>query len=284
MANLGPNLSQRLFQSQTLALTPAMQLKLRLWQMNLLELSQTIERELEENPLLELVEGDETPSLEAIEEGHDSEVLDELAPAEGGEMPEGVDTVDLGPLLETAAEMNPEANLEGFTEEGVAQVQETDMGAENSWDTDIPRTSSLPDDERSSWEDRLTSTETLQEHLLGQLYQTLEIEDSRAPLLERLIDHVDAKGFLRLDPDQGLETSVQELAEELGIEVAHLGELIEILQEFDPSGVGCFTVKESLLLQLRHAGAEPDDLAVRIIETHSDLLMQRDNPDRKSVV
>ena len=50
MANLGPNLSQRLSQSQTLALTPAMQLKLKLWQMNLLELSQTIERELGENP------------------------------------------------------------------------------------------------------------------------------------------------------------------------------------------------------------------------------------------
>ena len=46
MANLGHNLSQRLSQSQTLALTPAMQLKLKLWQMNLLELSQTIEREL----------------------------------------------------------------------------------------------------------------------------------------------------------------------------------------------------------------------------------------------
>ncbi len=277
MANLSPNLSQRLFQSQTLALTPAMQLKLRLWQMNLLELSQTIERELEENPLLELVEGDETPSLEAIEEGHDSQVLEELAPTEGGEVPEGVDTVDLGPLLDAAAEMNPEANLEGFTEEGVAQVQETDMGAENSWDADIPRTSSLPDDERSSWEDRLASTETLQEHLLGQLYQTLEVEDPKAPMLERLIDHVDAKGFLRLDPDQGVETSIEELAEEIGIGVTALGELIEILQEFDPSGVGCFTVKESLLLQLRHAGAEPDDLAVRIIETHSDLLTQRDN-------
>ena len=59
MANLGPNLSQRLTQSQTLALTPAMQLKLKLWQMNLLELSQTIERELEENPLLEETQPDE---------------------------------------------------------------------------------------------------------------------------------------------------------------------------------------------------------------------------------
>jgi RNA polymerase sigma-54 factor len=96
-------------------------------------------------------------------------------------------------------------------------------------------------------------------------------------MMERLIDHVDAKGFLRLDPDLGLETNPAELAQELGFEVFQLTSMVEILQEFDPSGVGCFTVKESLLLQLRHAGAEPDDLAVQIIEAHSDLLAQRDN-------
>src|SRR5512136_1724103 len=125
MANLGPNLSQRLTQSQTLALTPAMQLKLKLWQMNLQELSQTIERELEENPLLELVEdGDEVPSLEAIEEGRDSEVMDtqEAPGQEGAELPEGTDTVDLGPMLDAASEMNTE-DLEAFTEEGISQVQ-----------------------------------------------------------------------------------------------------------------------------------------------------------------
>ncbi|MDP2876615.1 MAG: RNA polymerase factor sigma-54 [Holophaga sp.] len=277
MANLGQNLSQRLFQGQTLALTPAMQLKLKLWQMNLLELSQTIERELEENPLLELVEeGDEAPSMEAIEEGHDSEVLEE-ASTEGVELPDGVDTVDLGPLLDSASEMNPESDLEAFTEAGVAQVLETDMGAENSWDADVPRTSSLPDDERSSWEDRLTSNETLQEHLLAQLYQTMEADDPRAAMLERLIEHVDPKGFLRLDPDRGVETNPAELAQELSLDEAMILEFIEILQEFDPSGVGCFTVKESLLLQLNHAGAEPDDLAVQIIQTHSELLAQRDN-------
>jgi RNA polymerase sigma-54 factor len=52
---------------------------------------------------------------------------------------------------------------------------------------------------------------------------------------------------------------------------------LDVLQEFDPSGIGCFTVQESLLLQLRHAGAEPDDLAVRIIQDHSPLLSQRDS-------
>ncbi len=273
MANLGPNLSQRLAQSQTLALTPAMQLKLKLWQMNLLELSQTIERELGENPLLELLEdGDEMPTLEALEEGHDSEVAEA-----GVEVPEGTDSVDLGPLPDSPAEMDPESDLEAFTEAGISQVQETEMGAENSWDTDIPRTSSLPDDERTSWEDRLSSTETLQEHLLGQLYQTLEGDDPRAQLFETLIDHVDAKGFLRVDPDLSLETTPAELAAEMGISVEMLKEMLDILQEFDPSGVCCFNVKESLLVQLRHAGAEPDDLAVRIIQEQCDLLSQRDN-------
>ena len=274
MANLGPNLSQRLSQSQTLALTPAMQLKLKLWQMNLLELSQTIERELGENPLLELQEdGDEVPTLEALEEGHDSEVVDAAPAQDGAELPEGMDTVDLGPPADPSGALDPEASRE----EGISQVQETEIGAENSWDTDLPRTSSLPEDERTSWEDRLSSTETLQEHLISQLYQTLEADDPRALVMEQLIDHVDPKGFLRVDPDLGAEATLEELAREMAIEPAQLRELLDILQEFDPSGVGCFTVQESLLLQLRHAGAEPDDLAVRIIQDHCDLLSQRDN-------
>jgi len=240
MANLGPNLSQRLSQSQTLALTPAMQLKLKLWQMNLLELSQTIEHELGENPLLELMEdGDEVPTLEALEEGHDSEVVDGAPAQEGAELPEGVDSIDLGPPLDASGALDPEASRE----EGISQVQETEIGAENSWDTELPRTSSLPDDERTSWEDRLSSTETLQEHLISQLYQTLEADDPRALFMEALIDHVDPKGFLRVDPDLGTEATPEELAREMALDLAQLRELLDILQEFDPSGVGCFTVQ-----------------------------------------
>ena len=277
----GPFLSQRLAQSQTLALTPAMQLKLKLWQMNLLELGQTIEKELEENPLLELADdGDEVPSLQAIEEGHDCQVSepnpDQLS--EGVELPDNVATVDLDALAMASEGQEIDADqLEKFTEEGVSQVQEIEMGAENSWDGDLPRTSNLPDDEKMSWEERISSTETLQEHLLGQLYQTLDPDDPRALLVERLIDRLDAKGFLRMDPDSGAETDLEALALDLQVEPEALRWAVEVLQEFDPSGVGCFTLQESLLLQLRHAGAEPDDLAVRIIKTHGDLLMQRDS-------
>lgn len=267
MAHLGQHLSHRLVQSQTLALTPAMQLKLKLWQMNLLELGQTIERELMENPLLELVEdGEEIPTLEALEEGRDSDVTE--GPSEGS------DTVDLGPLPE---EMNPDTDLEAFTEQGISQVVETEMGAENSWDGELPRTSALSDDERTSWEDRLSAGETLQEHLLGQVLQTLDPEDPRVPMLERLIDHLDPKGFLRLDPEYPVETTLEALAAELGLALEVLRGLLDILQEFDPSGVGCFTVQESLLLQLRHAGAEPDDLAVTLIRHHTALVSQRDS-------
>jgi RNA polymerase sigma-54 factor len=281
MAN-GPYLSQRLSQSQTLALTPAMQLKLKLWQMNLLELSQTIEKELEENPLLELSDdSDELPSVEALEEGRDSDVLDghedSAESVDATDMPEGVDTVDLGPLPESSSELDPDANLEAFTEEAVAQVVETDFGAENSWDADMPRTSSLPEEDRMSWEDRLSATETLQDHLVSQLYETLDHGDPRALLVERLIDRLDAKGFLRLSPDDPAETSAAALAADLGCEPDALRDALDVLQEFDPSGIGCFTLQECLLLQLRHAGIEPDDLAVRVIERHADLLAQRDS-------
>ena len=277
----GPFLGQRLAQSQTLALTPAMQLKLKLWQMNLQELGQTIERELEENPLLELAEdGDEAPTLEAIEEGRDSDVAEGTpeAPLDAADLPEGQDPLDLGSAQDASPEMNPEGDLERFTEEGVAQVQETDMGAENSWDQELPRTSALPDEDRLSWEDRLSAFETLQDHLLAQLYETLEHEDPRAALVERLIDRLDPKGFLRLDPDQPQqETTPGSLAADLGVGLEDLQAAVEVLQEFDPSGVGCFTVQECLLLQLRHAGFEPDDLAVRLIQDHAALVAQRDS-------
>jgi len=278
MAILGHQLSHRLTQNQNLALTPAMQLKLRLWQMNLQELTKTIEEELEANPLLEVPDDlTETPTVESLVEGRDSEVPDDATTIEGIELPEGVDTVELGPIIESAQEMNPEENLEKFTNEGITQVQETDMGPENAWDMDMPRTSNLPDEDRTSWEDRLTSSVTLHEHLLSQLYQAISEDDPRGPLLEALIDHIDPKGFLRIDPDSPLETTPQQLVSELGIDAALLPKLLEILQGFDPSGIGCFTVQESLLVQLQHAGAEPDDLAVRIIKDFSDLLGQRDS-------
>lgn len=278
MANLSPQISHRLTHSQNLALTPAMQLKLKLWQMNIQELSQTVEQALMDNPLLEQLEdGDEIPTLESLEEGRESDVLDNGSSASNsdGDAPEGADSTLSG--LENNAEMNPEQDLEAFREEGVAQVSEVEFGAENTWDVDLPRTSNLPDDERFSWEDRLTSTESLSEHLIGQLYQLMEPDDPRALLMEALIDHVDPKGFVRLDPDSSLETKPIDLANDLGISLEHLQELLDILQEFDPSGVGCFTVKESLILQLRHAGTEPDDLVVRIIQDYTELLMQRDN-------
>jgi RNA polymerase sigma-54 factor len=278
MATLGHNISQRLSQSQTLALTPAMQLKLKLWQMNIQELTQTIEEELEANPLLEVPDDlTEAPTAEALAEGRDSEVPEDLVTMEGIELPEGVDSLDLGPMLDAAQEMNPQENLEKFTSEGIAQVQEMDLGAENAWDIDLPRTSNLPDEDRTSWEDRLTSSVTLHEHLLSQLYQAIAEDDPKGAILEALIDHIDPKGFLRMDMDSLLETTPEQLALELGIDMVVLAEALDVLQDFDPSGVGCFTVQESLLVQLRHAGAEPDDLAVRIIKDHTDLLSQRDS-------
>ena len=277
MATIGPNISPRLVQGPNLALTPDMQLKLKLWQMNIQELAQRIDEELEVNPLLEVADDlSDAPTEEALFEGRDSEVPDDSPTLEGIELPEGMDSVDLGPILDAAQEMDAD-NLEKFTNEGVAQVQETEMGAENAWDMDLPRTSKLSDEDRTNWEDRLVSSVTLHEHLLSQLYQTIAEDDPRGHLLEILIDHIDPKGYFRLNPDESRETAPVELAAELGIDEALLQELLEILQDFDPSGVGCFTVQQSMLLQLRRAGVGQDALPFRLIKDHVDLVSQRDD-------
>jgi len=279
MATLGHNISQRLSPDQRTVLNRIMQLKIKLWQMNLQGLTEAIEKELEDNPMLEVPDDlTETPTAEELFDGTDTEVVDGPPTIDGVEVPEDINSVDLGPLIDEAHVMNPDDNLEKFTKEGVDQVEEMEMGAENAWDTDpIPRTSNLPDEDKTSWEDRLMSSVTLHEHLLSQLYQVIAEDDPRAAVLEALIDHVDPKGFLRIDHDSPLETTPEQLALELGIDMAALIELLEILQDLDPSGVGCFTVQESLLVQLRHAGRAPDDLTVRIIKDHADLLGQRDS-------
>ena len=53
---LGPRLDQR--QSQSLVMTPQLQQAIKLLQMSNMELTEFVEQELEQNPLLERDEGD----------------------------------------------------------------------------------------------------------------------------------------------------------------------------------------------------------------------------------
>lgn len=153
--------------------------------------------------------------------------------------------------------------------------EETGVG--NLWDISAYRVCNFCHAGSLSWEDRQSKALTLREHLLTQLYCIFGVNDPVAKYLELLIDHVDNKVFLRSGPELSSEVSSLELAQEFGVTETKLLELVDILQEFEPSGVGCFSIQESLLLQLRHIRYEPDDLVVRIVRDHYDLLIGRNS-------
>ncbi len=110
--------------------------------------------------------------------------------------------------------------------------------------------------------DSITQPESLQEHLLGQL-SLAGLNETDRPLAELLIGSVNEDGYLT--------TSLQDLSLNTGFDAARLEELLALIQEFDPIGVGARDLRECLLLQLRRIGKE-DSLAAAVVRDHLDAL------------
>lgn len=87
--------------------------------------------------------------------------------------------------------------------------------------------------------------ETLKEQLNEQ-----ELDEHRYELAEYLIGSLDDDGLLR----KSLENICDELAIYSGIDttVSELQEVLDIIQSFEPAGIGARDLKECLLLQIRH--------------------------------
>ena len=88
---------------------------------------------------------------------------------------------------------------------------------------------------------------TLQEYLIEQLgYRNLSETDMR--LATFLVGSIEDDGYLRRD----LESIADDIAFTLGIEVEpqHLEELLRIIHELEPAGVGARNLQECLLLQM----------------------------------
>ncbi|MEH7350002.1 RNA polymerase factor sigma-54 [Gottfriedia acidiceleris] len=108
-------------------------------------------------------------------------------------------------------------------------------------------------------------TETLQEELVSQLNE-LKIDNEEYKIIKYLIYNLDKNGFLM--------ESDEELIHELNISLVQLQICIEILQRFEPSGVGARSVKECLLIQLD--GLEVDTtIAKQVIKDYFDLFVNK---------
>lgn len=102
-------------------------------------------------------------------------------------------------------------------------------------------TQRLRDDDLPGIEARMTSTTTLFDHLIWQL-QVSEFNDQEERVAVEIIGNINDDGYFK-----GI--SLELLAEQLDHDLEYVEEILEMIQELDPIGVGSRDLRECLLIQ-----------------------------------
>jgi RNA polymerase sigma-54 factor len=113
--------------------------------------------------------------------------------------------------------------------------------------------------------DSLPQKESLQEHLLNQLHLS-GLKDADMQIGELLTGSINDDGYLA--------TTLEELSETTTFDVDHLADILLIIQDFHPTGVGAKDLKECLLIQMERIGST-DTLAGDIVREHLEQLGAR---------
>jgi len=220
----------------TIMMSPQMQQAIQLLQLPILELTQKIEQELAQNPVLEEISREE-PVEEQLRE----------------ESPE-----------QTPRDEGKEAEKDLKFKEEFDVLRKIDDEWRDYFRESGPhfRPSEDEEERRAFLEASITQSETLSEHLSAQMALAASDDDERE-LGDLIIGNIDEHGFLRI--------SLDELALLAGKTPQEIEHVLKIIQTFDPSGVGARDLKESLLIQLRNMDKE-GSLSYRILERHYESL------------
>jgi RNA polymerase sigma-54 factor len=226
-------LKQNLKLSQQLIMTPQLQQAIKLLQLSRLELVDTINQEMEENPLLE-----ETSPDEGNEEEVHSEVEDDVQSIEREDSKAVERTEELTGEGDGRKEFDWDNYLEDSARAGVSYERR--------------------DAEAPVWDNLITESESLTEHLMWQMkLSPFSAEEMR--IGGQIVGNLDQNGYLcaTITEIAALEKVTEEFVESV------LGRV----QEFDPAGVGARNLQECLLIQARMLGVKNDIVEV-IIKDH----------------
>ncbi len=130
--------------------------------------------------------------------------------------------------------------------------------------------------------------ENLADHLLGQLHFA-RLSERDFEVAEQIIGNIDSDGFMR--------ASLYEIAKNTKVRVEDVKQILRLVQEFDPPGVGARDLKECLKIQLRHLFAEHElltnsdpfparlrDLAMKAVDKHFGLLVAHKHTELKKAL
>jgi RNA polymerase sigma-54 factor len=263
---------------QRLVLTPQLRQRIEMLQMTSIELSELIQQQMLENPVLE-----EVPAHEEKREIEES-ILDQLSSGAAGAgdfdlaagAPAGADLnggngagdaaavealAGAGDLGGDAAPADAPGGEEDFEPERDRDAfEEVDFGREfqEYLDPGYKTQEFEYKEDGPTFEQFLTRPESLSEHLNWQLRMS-HVEGALLPAAEAVIGN--------LDPDGRLNATNEEIAESEGLAGEQVERARQIVLRLDPVGCGARDVRECLLVQLEARG-EADTLAAALIREH----------------
>jgi len=218
-------LSQHTQLKQELKINPRLYQAMDLLYMPLLDLQQHLKQELLNNPFLDMVEPEEEEE-ESEEEGTEVEAAPEEEKANN-------DEIDWEEIL-----------LDGFDTGGRREEHE----------------------EREYYEPVTVDSRSLADHLIDQI-TLLDLTPRQQFLADEFIGNVNEDGYLACPIEQILNSVNEEVeraaeAAERDIDdlplytLDEVEEMLGVIQNLDPAGVGARDLRECLMLQLREAGLE----------------------------
>jgi RNA polymerase sigma-54 factor len=246
----GPGFSQDLRQRQTqsMVLAPQLRQSLKILQVAALDLRSVIQEELQNNPTLE-----EMPMEGVSLDKEQTEKSNESGENGSSETPEQHEEMDFS----NSKEYEILSKLNEDWRDHMAQAG----GSQPYTSEDAEK--------RQHFFDSLVTETSLQEHLMQQA-ALADIEPKMLEAMHHLVGSLDDRGFLTQPAaDVALQTN-------LPLDVVQ--QAIKLLKTFDPPGIGCLNIAESLLQQLIAKGRS-DSLAARILRDHFTLLSRRRIPE-----
>lgn len=223
------SLSQRLQQKLLQKLSPQQIQLMKLLQVPTAHLEERIKEELEENPALETMEDGH---VDGVDDGVDDfDKVEDDYEKDGSE--EDYDNIDISEYVNDSDD-----------EPGDYKYRDDNYGDPNE-------TKVVPHRVETSFYD------TLKSQLL-----MLNLDDKQRKVAEQIIGSIDDDGYLRRE----ISSIADDLAFRQNIDCTEkeIKELVALIQQFDPPGVGARDLQECLLLQLKRKAAHGQDLAIAI--------------------
>ncbi len=231
-------IKQSLRLSQQLVMTPQLQQAIKLLQLNRMELAEVVNQELTENPVLE-------------------EIAEEAEPGSTLSDPEGEQKRDEDSFTKPTPkeeQLVTGGNQDDFNWESYVE----------DFQSNSPSAPSMRElnEELPSFENVLTKTTSLEDHLAWQL-SMVSLMGSEKALGELIIGNLSDDGYLKAD--------LADLAKEVKMELEDAEEVLKIIHNFDPIGVGSRNLQECLRIQAQFMNPK-QPLVEKMIENHlSDL-------------